>query len=776
MSLLWNLVRKDYKRNRIITTALASFLTLSSLLMAVGLRVTGTIVSSLRGLNQVAVPPDYVQMHKGAYDEESYLNFIQSQDYITDSLTIRMLNINNVSITHQGDTLENCLMDNGFVVQNENFDYLLTMENERAVVRDGDIGVPVYYMEELGIQVGDNITLIEGDYSKEFTVSTIIRDSTMNSALSYSKRFLLSKHDLEEVSLHMGEWEYCFEFMLDEGTSTSTLEKNYIDAGMPSNGVAVTGSLLTMLNGLSYGLVAFMVIAISLLLILISILCLSYIIRATMAEENVTVGELKAIGVPRKEIVKLYQMKYYILSMITVITGYLLSIPFGKVFSSTVIKYCGEGNEEWLIWSLPFLGEVFLCMIVLFRCKHTIGKNLKHSVVELMRGMGGVKREGHYVLPKSELRYHNLTIALGELRCKWKEYVVIFIVFILSSLLILVPRNMNSTVENPSFITYMGVGECDIRIDIPYSETLLEQNQEFISYLKQDQEIEKYVVYQNGYVEIQKEEGDLEYLRVVSGDESVFPIKYLKGSTPKGRDEIALSYMNASELGKEVDDSILIFHQGKQKSYRVSGVYQDITYGGKTAKAAISFNPMEVEAETIYLNLKEGVSVEKKTKALRDIFKGNKVVPVDEFVAQTIGGVRSHMTLVQHVANIISLTIMVLITVLFLQLIMAREHRAIAIKKAIGFSNHDLRIQFGIRILIIELIAIVIGTMTSKVMGETIFSVLLSGMGASKITMLVNPSMTYVLCPVAQLMVVIITILVGTNKLKTYHIKNQIME
>jgi len=68
--------------------------------------------------------------------------------------------------------------------------------------------------------------------------------------------------------------------MLEEDTSTAVLEKDYIDKGMPSNGVAITGSLLAMLNNLSHGLVALIIIAISILLIIIAVLCLSYIIRA----------------------------------------------------------------------------------------------------------------------------------------------------------------------------------------------------------------------------------------------------------------------------------------------------------------------------------------------------------------------------------------------------------------------------------------------------------------------------------------------------------------
>jgi len=302
MKLLLKLVLKDFKINKAITTALSVFLILSAIFMAGGLRITGTMISSLKGLNEIAIPPDYLQMHKGSYYEEQFENFVKTHDYIKDSQVVKMLDIRNANIIYKGDTLEKCLMDNGFVIQNKGFDLLLNINNEIAVVKDSEIGVPVYYAEELGIQVGDVITLHEGNYRKELIVSTIIRDSSMNAALTSSKRFLISRADLDEISNYMGEWEYCFEFLLNDETSTAVLEKDYIDAGMPSNGVAVTGSLLNMLNNLSYGLVAVIIIAISILLIMISVLCLSYIIQATMADENYAIGEMKAIGFPGKAI------------------------------------------------------------------------------------------------------------------------------------------------------------------------------------------------------------------------------------------------------------------------------------------------------------------------------------------------------------------------------------------------------------------------------------------------------------------------------------------
>ncbi len=776
MKLLLKLVRKDFKKNRVITTALAVFLILSAVFMSGGLRVAGIMVSSLNGLDKIAVPPEYVQMHKGKYDEEAFMDFVKKQEDIEDALVVKMLDIRNGHIVYRGESLEKCLMDNGFVTQNVKFDYLLDQNNKIAVVQDGEIGVPVYYAEDLNIKAGDTITLRDGDYQKEFKVSVINRDSTMNSALSYSKRFLISQSDQEELALHMGEWEYCFEFLLNENASTAAFGNTYMDAGMPSNGVAVTAGIFNMINAFSYGLIAIVIIAVSILLIIMSVLCLSYIIRATMADENHSIGEMKAIGIPGKEIEKIYQMKYTILALAAAVIGYLASIPFGDFFSETIIRYCGYGSSQWLKWVFPLLGAILLSLFVMFRCHRIIRRNLKSTVMELIRGEEKIKKEGHYSLPSKGFKYRNLIMALGELKCKRKEYVVIFFIFVFSSFLILLPMNMNNTIDHPAFLTYMGIGESDIRIDVQYSEKLMEQKEAAMAYLEKDSEIDRYAVYQNGYVQSQNADGEWEYIRVQNGDNSFFPLEYLEGNAPEEKKDMALSYMNAVDLGKKTGDSITVTYQGKELIFRVCGIYQDITYGGKTAKAAIDFEITDIEGYMIYLDVWDGIDIDKKIAEMRTALPDSKITPVNEFVFQTLSGIVENMSLVEGSATVISLLLIILITIMFLQLITAREHSAIAIKKAIGFSTRDIRVQLGIRILMIQFLAILAGTILANTLGEVIFAGMLSSVGVAKIKMLVEPVRAYLLCPAVQLFAVIITVIIGTRMIRNYHIRDQIME
>ena len=86
-------------------------------------------------------------------------------------------------------SLANSVQDNGFSIQNEKFDYLLDLNGNIVNVSDGELYVPIAYMRDNTTNVGDKATIS----GKEFTVAGFLRDSTMNSSLSASKRFLVSE-------------------------------------------------------------------------------------------------------------------------------------------------------------------------------------------------------------------------------------------------------------------------------------------------------------------------------------------------------------------------------------------------------------------------------------------------------------------------------------------------------------------------------------------------------------------------------------------------------
>ncbi|PFR48104.1 ABC transporter permease, partial [Bacillus cereus] len=97
------------------------------------------------------------------------------------------------------------------------------------------------------------------------------------------------------------------------------------------------------------------------------------------------------------------------------------------------------------------------------------------------------------------------------------------------------------------------------------------------------------------------------------------------------------SYMNANELKKNVGDKIVLFVEGKEKAITISGIYQDVTNGGKTAKASFPYNRENILWYVVNGDIKSTVNLQEKVKEYKDNFSSAKITDTDDYLKQTLG-------------------------------------------------------------------------------------------------------------------------------------------
>lgn len=83
---------------------------------------------------------------------------------------------------------------------------------------------------------------------------------------------------------------------------------------------------------------------------------------------------------------------------------------------------------------------------------------------------------------------------------RFKLYRVLSIVLIIAVFMIVVPVNFLYTIQSPQFVNYMGTGKSDMRIDLQQSENIEKRFNDVISYIGNDEEVEKYHDICNEYI------------------------------------------------------------------------------------------------------------------------------------------------------------------------------------------------------------------------------------------------------------------------------------
>lgn len=785
-----SIIKKDLKRNKIINITLLIFIILSAFLVSLGTMIPIQLFSSINNMYKIARPPHFMQMHVGDFNQAKVNRFASEKDYIEAWQTVEMIDIfgNNIQIINSDGTsysMTDSLIDNYWVKPNDQYDILLDLDNQPLYPEKGEVAVPLILLNRYNIEIGDTIIVRDGSYSKDFKVVSYVRDSQMNSTLASSTRFLINKEDFNQLKANIGNIEYQIEFYFDDPSRASAFQSTYENAGMPVNGPAITLDIIRLVSGFSNIFMTSIILMASFFIILIVFLCLRFTILTVMEQEITSIGTMKAIGINWKDISKIYLLKYKILITFGCISGYLISLLTNQIFLLNINQTFGRSEITTLTVLAPILMVLVVYFFEVYFCKMIMKRIKDITVVEAL--VTGSKKEDtktsklNNFISLDSLKYLSADtfLTIKPLVLKNKSWLIIFFVMLITSAITLVPINLLNTMKSPEFITYMGQSMNDIMIRMPGSPGLNQQYSDILTILEGDNDLKDYrsearVIYKTTDID-----GQLVNLHVNISETSDKQIKYIKGNIPLDENQIALSTMNASRLGVNPGDQIKIIQNGQEFNTNVSGIYQDVTSGGFTAKMVKPYNQEQVESYSIFVNLKAGVNINEKVDQYRNQIASNTdITTMEEFVNQTLGGVAIQLNKVVQVIIIIAIILAALITALFFKLQAAKEYSQIAILKAIGFSISDIRKQYLIRISLIASLGIAAGTIMANTAGEFIISniMTLTGMGITKITFIIHPLKAYLIYPLVILGVIILITWYSSREFKKYNIISLINE
>jgi putative ABC transport system permease protein len=762
------IVKNDFSRKKIITVTVFVFITLAVILGTSATNIIGNLIQSMSKLQKRAVPADIAQMHSGEFHQAEIDKFTQEQrENIAIQETMVLLGFDGRSI-HFGKnkTMAGTVQDISFVVQNKKFDYILDLNNEKLDVKEGEVAVPIYFMEEYDLKIGDMIAVKSEGYGKEFVISDYARDYEMNSPLTSSKRFVINQSDYDEMLKNQaGELEYLIEFKLNKKGDSQAVQTAYIEAGLPANGPTVVGKLFLLFNIMSDAAVAMVIILISILLIIIATLCIRLTFLATIDEDLREIGVMKAMGISKKDIKKVYLNKYRVMSVVAGLIGYLLSFVVVNLFNGNMRLYISADLSGNLKYVLSLIVPLFVYFMIVMYCMKVLKRIDKISAVEALRSdimEHGKNRKYNFPLLKNKFFSTNIYMGLRDVWKRFKLYRLLIFIFALCTFIVILPLNMYNTMNSPSFSTYMGIGKSDMRIDLRRTDRITEDFKKLQEELKNDSDIEKYGAFITCSYQVKNGSGSWDYINIETGDFSAFPLNYLEGRAPEGGGEISLSYANASKdgLNRKVGDVVIVKVDGKEKTMKVSGIYQDITNGGKTAKADTSLGLNEDAAQWYIVNIDvaSGVDIRKKIDYYQNTYDSAQVNDINEYTQQTLGNIINQMSIIVIGSIAIAAVIAVLITALFLKMLLAKDISQIAIMRSVGLTSKNIKHQYMAGTLVVLILGILLGVLASDYLGEFLISMAMSSMGAARIQFVDVAWQTWLLCPLALIVVVGFTI------------------
>ena len=255
---------------------------------------------------------------------------------------------------------------------------------------------------------------------------------------------------------------------------------------------------------------------------------------------------------------------------------------------------------------------------------------------------------------------------------------------------------------------------------------------------------------------------------------------YFSGTAPKLENEIAATSLIADKLGAGIGDTVEIAIGGEKRTFIITALYESLTNMGEGARFSedVVLDYTEKSgAMAVQFTFSEEADKEdtgQRLKEIRDIFPEYEVMSCEEFADDTVG-VSGILDSVSRVILAIVLAVNALIAVLMVRSFISRERSDIALLKSMGFPDGTLILWQGLRISLVLIISTILGSVLTLPLSDWILSPVFGIMGTSRITIVIDPMMSYCVYPLTVLAVTTVFALFSAlqiTKIKAREINN----
>ncbi len=771
------ILKKDLKRKKTMNAILLVFIILASMFMSSGVSNIITVTTALDSYFEMADVPEYFAVCENKFSDQDICGTLENASAIDEFRIEELVRMSQSNITRVGEPLDDSNVNQILVLQSDRdmgMNFFLDDESILKSVPKGEIYVARYIEENMGLKVGDKITVeIEG-VSHDFTFAGSFRDAVCGTELIGIKRFIINGEEFDEyMSAETIKNVYGGKFLY---IHTANLDKTLSQIADISDSFTFAGD--TDILGQAYifdMIITGLVLVVSLILIIISFAVLRFTISFTLSEEFREIGVMKAIGIRNIKIRGLYLTKYFAISVVGAAIGLVFSYPFGKMLMSlsTNSIIINEGNTIFV----NVICAVLVAAIILLFCLGCTGRVSKMSPIDAIRnGQTGerFRKKGVMSLGKSRLGT-TAFLATNDIVSSPKRYTVIILTFFLCISLLIILSNTTASLKSGKLLKYFGEADCHAVTDI---------GDETMKFMTEDghEKVEKYLkdmeqtLAENGmpaecmteyYIYSMIKYGECESkTAILQGTGTTMDIyEYSEGIPPQSSDEIAITTLLAKKLGAEIGDTVTVsYTTGETSEFIITALYQAMANQGISMRVYTDCDINYIMATGSPGTQIKFTDAPNDKEILRRIVKIKELYPefssvktAGETVSDTTG-VGGAIDSVKKMSAVLTVILAALITILIERSFIAKEQAEIALMKAIGMRNSKIYGQHTLRFFISAAAAVLIAELLGLPLTKLCFDPIFGSMGLELgVEYVQNPVEIYAVFPIIVLAATVIS-------------------
>lgn len=788
--MLQRILKKDMKRRKSVNIILFLFITIASIFLSSSINNILVVMSSIDYYMDYANIPDVNLISDGTGEKEEISTWVENKaPGVKDWDYNQFVSVGekNISAVKDGKKTEFHMDGISMYLNTMDTEYckVFDMNGEDLMLRSGEAALTRMMMEKNQLSEGDRIVIQLGEFEKEFTIKTAMKDAAFGNDMVGMSRITLNQEVFQQLMKDHPE-NFLGLYYIDTDQEDALL-KDISEQGFCTIMTSVSRDTYDMVYSFDM-ILAGLLILIGICLILIALLVLRFTLVFTLEEDYREIGIMKAIGLKNISIKKLYLTKYLVLVSAGSILGFFISIPVSQKMVDSI------SENMIMAESRAHLGVNILCtaaiiVLVMLFCYHCTRKLNKISAIEAIRGGStgeSYNRKSRLLLHQRKKMPVPVYLGLNDMLSHVRQYLVLIITFCISFILITIPLNTLNTMKS---------GEMAVKFVInPESTAYLVskiENAEMRTYknnrdLEQGMEQVAKDLKEKGYhAELTAilyyfcsfgEEGADNTTRLltvqIDGPDNDY-LAYLEGEAPVLSNEIALSKQVLEENDWNIGDTVTAEIGGEKRDFLITGTYADYMQLGKSAR----LNPeIDLQDEILfdYGCIMIDMQTDKTQAEMVDIlnmeFPEYEWSTAQEYVDRNVGGIQESLQQLLWPMTGMLCAVIMLITLLMERLFIVREKGEIAMMKSIGYKDRVIRLWQILRMIWVALISMAAAVPLSLVSNRWLLKPIFAIMGAD-VNIQIVPLQVYGIYPGILLLGIIAATILATGKIKKINIR-----
>ncbi|MDE7351494.1 MAG: FtsX-like permease family protein [Acetatifactor sp.] len=707
------ILKKDLKRKKAMNVILLVFIILASMFVSSGTNNIISVTTALDDYLEMADAPDYfaATMNKsGTVDIEGILNSAPSVDSFGRE-KILFMESENITLEKESETTPGSIF-----LQSDrdmSMNYILDDGSILKSVKSGEFYMTAGMAEDMGLEIGDKMTVSLGGISCVFTFAGGVRDAVLGSKGISILRYIISAGDFEKfISAENMEKFYGGELVY---IHASDMEKMRSEIKPLMDSAFLTADKADIKFSYVFDtMVVGILLVVSLILIAVAFVILRFTIAFTLSEEFREIGVMKAIGIRNRKIRGLYLAKYAALSVIGAVIGLALSFPFGEMLMSVSSKSFMINNGNGAFANIV-CAVIIVVVIMLFCCGCT-GRVGKMTPIDAVRnGQTGerFRKKSIMSLGRSKLPETSF-LALNDCLSSPKRFGIITFAFFLCLSLLLILSSTVSTMKGGTLANAFNLADFDISAECGVMEFMTENGHEKLKEYLSDMEEN---LARNGMPARCMLEMLFKLPVSHDGNESSIPMyqgtgtttdmyEYIEGTPPQSVGEVALTRRSADKLKANIGDTITIKTIDGDREFMITAIFQSMYNMGEGVRFHEDEEINYIQAQGAFFTKIKFTDAPDQKEITRRMEKIQELYPEFDGVknrAECISDVLKVTDTIDTIKQMVVVLIIILaalITVLMERSFIVKERGEIALMKAIGIRNgkiyayHTLRFVF----------------------------------------------------------------------------------